>query len=38
MDGTEARLPGVASHLVLLSAGIAYLAGAVLNWKAPKSR
>ena len=27
-----------ASHLVFLSAGVAYLGGAVLNWKALKSR
>jgi hypothetical protein len=27
-------LSGVGSHLVFLSAGIAYLGGAVLNWKA----
>ena len=31
-------LPGVASHLVFLSAGILYLGGAVLNWKTLKSR
>ena len=31
-------LPGVASHLVFLSTGIAYLGGAVLNWEALKSR
>ena len=30
-------LPGVASHVVFLSAGIAYLGGAVLNWKALQS-
>jgi hypothetical protein len=34
----QVSLPGVASHLMFLSAGILYLAGAVLNWKAPKSR
>jgi hypothetical protein len=27
-------LPGVGSHLVFLSAGIVYLGGAALNWKA----
>jgi hypothetical protein len=32
------QLPGVASHLVFLSAGVAYLGGAVLNWKTLKSR
>jgi hypothetical protein len=32
----QAYLPGVASHVVFLSAGIAYLGGAVLNWKALK--
>jgi len=31
-------LPGVASHVVFLSAGIAYLGGTVLNWKALRSR
>ena len=31
-------LPGVASHVVFLSAGIAYLGGAALNWKALNSR
>jgi hypothetical protein len=31
-------LPGVASHLVFLSAGIVYLGGAALNWKTLKSR
>ncbi|HEY3380275.1 MAG TPA: hypothetical protein VGK32_05795, partial [Vicinamibacterales bacterium] len=31
-------LAGVASHLVFLSAGIAYLGGTVLNWKALKRR
>lgn len=31
-------LAGVASHLVFLSAGVAYLGGAVLNWKTLKSR
>ena len=31
-------LPGVASHLVFLLAGIAYLGGAVLNWETLKSR
>jgi hypothetical protein len=31
-------LPGVASHVVFLSAGIVYLGGAVLNWKTLKSR
>lgn len=31
-------LQGVASHLVFLLAGIAYLGGAVLNWKTLKSR
>jgi hypothetical protein len=31
-------LPGVASHVVFLSAGIAYLGGAVLNWKTLRSR
>ncbi len=30
-------LPGVGSHLVFLSAGIAYLAGAILNWKTLRS-
>ena len=30
-------LPGVASHLVFLSAGVFYLGGAILNWKALKS-
>ena len=34
----QVSLPGVASHLVFLSAGITYLAGAVLNWKTPISR
>jgi len=34
----EVLLAGAASHLVFLSAGIAYLGGAVLNWKALKSR
>lgn len=33
----QVSLPGVASHVVFLSAGIAYLAGTVLNWKTPKS-
>lgn len=31
-------LAGVASHLVFLSAGLAFLGGAVLNWQAMKSR
>ena len=31
-------LAGVATHVVFLSAGIAYLGGAVLNWKALNSR
>lgn len=30
----QVSLPGVASHLVFLSAGIVYLGGTVLNWKA----
>jgi hypothetical protein len=30
-------LAGVASHLVFLSAGLAYFGGAVLNWKTLKS-
>jgi hypothetical protein len=30
----EVSLPAVASHLVFLSAGIVFLGGAVLNWKA----
>lgn len=34
----QVLLPGVASHLVFLSAGIVYLGGAVLNWKTLKSR
>lgn len=34
----EILLAGVASHLVFLSAGIAFLGGAVLNWNALKSR
>ncbi|MCX6545786.1 MAG: hypothetical protein NTV05_15410 [Acidobacteria bacterium] len=34
----QVLLPGVASHVVFLSAGIAYLGGAVLNWKASKGR
>jgi hypothetical protein len=34
----QVLLPGVASHVVFLSAGIAYLGGAVLNWKTLKSR
>jgi hypothetical protein len=34
----QVSLPGVASHAVFLSAGIAYLGGAVLNWKTLKSR
>jgi hypothetical protein len=34
----QVLLAGVASHLVFLSAGIAYLGGAVLNWKTLKSR
>jgi len=29
-------MSGVASHLVFLSAGIAFLGGAVLNWKTLK--
>ena len=33
----QVLLPGVASHLVFLSAGVAYLGGAVLNWKSLKS-
>jgi hypothetical protein len=32
----DVSLPGVASHVVFLSAGIAYLGGAVLNWKTLK--
>jgi len=28
----QVSLPGVASHLVFLAAGIVYLGGAVLNW------
>ena len=31
-------LPGAASHVVFLSAGIAYLGGAVLNWRALSRR
>jgi hypothetical protein len=31
-------LPAVTSHLVFLSAGILFLGGAALNWKALKSR
>ncbi len=31
-------LPGAASHLIFLAAGMAYLGGAALNWKALKSR
>ena len=31
-------LPGVASHVVFLSAGIAFLGGAVLNWTTLKRR
>jgi hypothetical protein len=31
-------LAGAASHLVFLSAGVAYLGGAALNWKTLKSR
>ena len=34
----QVLLPGVASHLVFLSAGILYLGGAVLNWKTLKGR
>ena len=34
----EVLLAGVASHVVFLSAGLAYLGGAVLNWNALKSR
>ena len=34
----QVLLPGVASHLVFLSAGIAYLGGAVLNWQTLKGR
>jgi hypothetical protein len=34
----QLSLPGVASHMVFLSTGIAYLGGAALNWKALKSR
>ena len=34
----QVSLPGVASHLVFLSTGIAYLGGAVVNWKTLKSR
>ena len=34
----QVLLAGVASHLVFLSAGIAFLGGTVLNWKALKSR
>ncbi len=34
----QVMLQGVASHVVFLSAGIVYLGGAVLNWKALKSR
>ena len=31
-------LPGVASHLIFLSAGLMYLGGARLNWKTLKNR
>jgi di/tricarboxylate transporter len=31
-------LPGVASHLVFLAAGVVYLGGAVVNWKTLRSR
>jgi hypothetical protein len=31
-------LAGIASHLVFLSAGVAYLGGTALNWKTLKSR
>jgi hypothetical protein len=34
----QVLLPGVAGHLVFLSAGIVYLGGAVLNWKTLRSR
>jgi hypothetical protein len=34
----QVSLPGVASHAVFLSAGIAYLGGAVLNWRALQRR
>ena len=34
----QVSLAGVASHVAFLSAGIAYLGGAVLNWKALKIR
>ena len=32
----QVSMSGVASHLVFLSAGIAFLGGAVLNWKTLK--
>jgi len=34
----KVSLPGAASHVVFLAAGIAYLGGAVLNWKVLRSR
>ena len=34
----QLSLFGVTSHLVFLSAGVAYLGGAALNWNALKSR
>ena len=34
----QVSLAAVSSHVVFLSAGIAYLGGAVLNWKALNSR
>jgi hypothetical protein len=34
----QVLLPAVTSHLIFLSAGIAYLGGAVLNWKTLNGR
>jgi hypothetical protein len=34
----QVSLPGVASHLVFLTAGIVYLGGAALNWTTLRSR